>query len=163
MREVVQRRWLDRRAGWIFGPDVFRLEQTRTTNARICHVTHVWHVLTNNDYQAQSTCHMSLTVGRSQCLNHDWLDHAHSFASKMMSHQTLYNLANYLGALAMITVVAYHFVAVNARYLAKNGASSWIHRGFYKWLRIACVQYVADVRFSLCLSAKTCVFKLPLH
>ncbi|KAI6145284.1 hypothetical protein BKA82DRAFT_2356296 [Pisolithus tinctorius] len=33
----------------------------------------------------------------------------------MISHQTLYNLANSLGALAMITVVAYHFVAVNAR------------------------------------------------
>jgi hypothetical protein len=39
----------------------------------------------------------------------------------MITHQTLYNLANYLGALAMVTVVAYHFVAVNARYLAKNG------------------------------------------
>ncbi|KAH7882940.1 hypothetical protein F5I97DRAFT_1930555 [Phlebopus sp. FC_14] len=41
--------------------------------------------------------------------------------SQTKRHQTLYNLANYLGALAMITVVAYHFVAVNARYLAKNG------------------------------------------
>ncbi|KAI6124082.1 hypothetical protein EV401DRAFT_1943688, partial [Pisolithus croceorrhizus] len=39
----------------------------------------------------------------------------------MISHQTLYNLANYLGALAMITVVAYHFVAVNARYISANG------------------------------------------
>ncbi|KAF8415066.1 hypothetical protein L210DRAFT_558831 [Boletus edulis BED1] len=36
------------------------------------------------------------------------------------SHQTLYNLANYLGALAMITVVAYHFVAVNARHVAQT-------------------------------------------
>ncbi|EGO01035.1 hypothetical protein SERLA73DRAFT_179074 [Serpula lacrymans var. lacrymans S7.3] len=43
-----------------------------------------------------------------------------------MSHQTLYNLANYLGALAMVTVVAYHFVAVNARHLAGNGsAQQW--------------------------------------
>ena len=33
----------------------------------------------------------------------------------------LYNLANYLGALAMITVVAYHFVTVNARYVSQNG------------------------------------------
>lgn len=40
----------------------------------------------------------------------------------MITHDTLYSLANSLGALAMITVVAYHFVAVNAKYLAKNGA-----------------------------------------
>ncbi len=38
----------------------------------------------------------------------------------MITHQTLYNLANSLGILAMLTVVGYHFVAVNARYLAKN-------------------------------------------
>ncbi|KAF9224767.1 hypothetical protein BS17DRAFT_48487, partial [Gyrodon lividus] len=45
----------------------------------------------------------------------------HSFIREMISNQTLHNLANYLGILAMITVVAYHFVAVNARYIAKNG------------------------------------------
>ena len=39
----------------------------------------------------------------------------------MITHDTLYSLANSLGALAMITVVAYHFVSVNAKYLAKNG------------------------------------------
>lgn len=38
----------------------------------------------------------------------------------MMSHDTLYTLANSLGVLAMFTVVGYHFVAVNARYLAKD-------------------------------------------
>lgn len=38
-----------------------------------------------------------------------------------MSHDTLYQLANSLGVLAMLTVVGYHFIAVNARYLAKNG------------------------------------------
>lgn len=38
----------------------------------------------------------------------------------MISNATLYNLANGLGALAMLTVVAYHFVAVNARYLSKD-------------------------------------------
>lgn len=38
----------------------------------------------------------------------------------MISHGTLYNLANGLGALAMLTVVAYHFVAVNARYITKE-------------------------------------------
>ena len=37
----------------------------------------------------------------------------------MISHQTLYSLANSLGVLAMLTVVGYHFVAVNARYLEK--------------------------------------------
>lgn len=37
----------------------------------------------------------------------------------MISHNTLYNLANSLGVLAMLTVVAYHFVAVNAKHLAK--------------------------------------------
>jgi len=38
----------------------------------------------------------------------------------MISHNTLYNLANSLGLLAMVTVVGYHFVAVNARYLEKS-------------------------------------------
>lgn len=37
-----------------------------------------------------------------------------------MSHNTLYGLANSLGVFAMLTVVAYHFVSVNARYLAKE-------------------------------------------
>ncbi|KAJ6457168.1 hypothetical protein C8R47DRAFT_173078 [Mycena vitilis] len=31
----------------------------------------------------------------------------------MISHATLYSLANSLGVLAMVTVVGYHFVAVN--------------------------------------------------
>ena len=35
----------------------------------------------------------------------------------MISHLTLYYLANILGMLAMITVVGYHAVVVNARYL----------------------------------------------
>ena len=39
----------------------------------------------------------------------------------MITHSTLYNLANSLGALAMLTVVLYHFVAVNSRTLAKTG------------------------------------------
>ena len=39
----------------------------------------------------------------------------------MITHQTLYNLADYLGTLAMITVVAYHFVTVNARHISQNG------------------------------------------
>lgn len=46
-----------------------------------------------------------------------------SFTRKMISNQTLYNLANYLGALAMITVVAYHFVAVNVRHISGNPQS----------------------------------------
>lgn len=41
----------------------------------------------------------------------------------MISNDTLYNLANGLGALAMLTVVAYHFVAVNARYLEQDHAN----------------------------------------
>ncbi|KAI0705518.1 hypothetical protein C8Q76DRAFT_751252 [Earliella scabrosa] len=41
----------------------------------------------------------------------------------MISHMTLYNLANSLGALAMLTVVLYHFVAVNARQLGKSGSA----------------------------------------
>ncbi|RDB23777.1 hypothetical protein Hypma_009428 [Hypsizygus marmoreus] len=36
----------------------------------------------------------------------------------MISHNTLYSLANTLGILAMVTAVGYHFVAVNERYLA---------------------------------------------
>lgn len=42
----------------------------------------------------------------------------------MISHNTLYTLANSLGALAMLTIVLYHFVAVNSRTLAKNSAIS---------------------------------------
>lgn len=38
----------------------------------------------------------------------------------MMSHATLYSLANSLGTLAMFTVVAYHFVSVNAKHIEKN-------------------------------------------
>ena len=38
----------------------------------------------------------------------------------MISHTTLYNLANSLGMLALLTVVLYHFVAVNARHIAEE-------------------------------------------
>lgn len=38
----------------------------------------------------------------------------------MISHETLYTLTNYLGVAAMITVVGYHFLAVNARYLSTD-------------------------------------------
>lgn len=38
----------------------------------------------------------------------------------MISHQTLFALANSLGILAMITIVAYHVVAVNARHLGRS-------------------------------------------
>jgi hypothetical protein len=38
----------------------------------------------------------------------------------MISHATLYSLANSLGVLAMVTVVGYHFVAINAKYLSKE-------------------------------------------
>jgi hypothetical protein len=40
----------------------------------------------------------------------------------MITHATLYTLANALGTMAMVTVVAYHFVAVNARYLTAKSA-----------------------------------------
>ena len=36
----------------------------------------------------------------------------------MITHDTLYKLASTLGALAVLTAVAYHFVVVNARHLA---------------------------------------------
>lgn len=35
----------------------------------------------------------------------------------MITHATLYALANTLGSLAMVVVVAYHFLAVNAKYV----------------------------------------------
>lgn len=37
--------------------------------------------------------------------------------SPMISHDTLYTLANSLGVLAMVTAVGYHIVAVNERHL----------------------------------------------
>ncbi|KAI0267330.1 hypothetical protein BC834DRAFT_74148 [Gloeopeniophorella convolvens] len=40
----------------------------------------------------------------------------------MISHDTLYSLANTLGALSMLTIVAYHFIAVNAKYVTRGAA-----------------------------------------
>ena len=42
----------------------------------------------------------------------------------MISHNTLYNLANGLGILAMLTVIAYHFVAVNAKHLGQGNGQA---------------------------------------
>ena len=44
------------------------------------------------------------------------------YSITMISNNTLYNLTNTLGALAMLTVVVYHFVAINSRYLSKEAA-----------------------------------------
>jgi hypothetical protein len=38
----------------------------------------------------------------------------------MITHDTLYSLANTLGVLAMFTVVIYHFVAVNTKYVTRT-------------------------------------------
>ncbi|KAG2007069.1 hypothetical protein CC2G_014794 [Coprinopsis cinerea AmutBmut pab1-1] len=38
----------------------------------------------------------------------------------MISANTLYSLANTLGVLSMVTVVGYHFVAVNQKLLTKD-------------------------------------------
>lgn len=79
-------------------PDAERAKQTKTLLA----VDHdVWSV-------PSSVCDAS------------WYHIAYRFADgqvKMITHNTLYNLANSLGMLAMFTVVLYHFVAVNARHL----------------------------------------------
>lgn len=40
----------------------------------------------------------------------------------MISAQTLYLLANILGILAMMTVIGYHAVVVNSRYLPQQNA-----------------------------------------
>lgn len=40
----------------------------------------------------------------------------------MITHDTLYSLANTLGVLAMFTVVIYHFVAVNSKYVTGGAA-----------------------------------------
>jgi hypothetical protein len=42
----------------------------------------------------------------------------------MITHDTLYTLANSLGALAMCTVVVYHFVAVNAKYVTRSSPTA---------------------------------------
>lgn len=42
----------------------------------------------------------------------------------MITHDTLYTLANSLGALAMITIVAYHFVAVNSQLLTEDNSGA---------------------------------------
>ncbi|KAF5309108.1 hypothetical protein D9611_008543 [Ephemerocybe angulata] len=39
---------------------------------------------------------------------------------KMMSHNTLYSLANALGILSMITAVSYHIISVNAETMSKD-------------------------------------------
>lgn len=38
----------------------------------------------------------------------------------MITHNTLFALANLLGTLAMVTVVAYHIIAVNAKVLSQD-------------------------------------------
>ncbi len=38
----------------------------------------------------------------------------------MISHQTLYTIANTLGMFAMLTVVGYHIIAVNTRYVEQK-------------------------------------------
>jgi hypothetical protein len=48
--------------------------------------------------------------------------HDRTCETSMITHATLYTLANALGTMAMVTVVAYHFVAVNARYLTAKSA-----------------------------------------
>ncbi|KAF8497475.1 hypothetical protein F5888DRAFT_1698320 [Russula emetica] len=47
----------------------------------------------------------------------------YSFAVTMITHDTLYSLANTLGALAMCTVVVYHFIAVNAKYVTRSSTA----------------------------------------
>ena len=42
----------------------------------------------------------------------------------MITHDTLYSLANTLGALAMCTVVLYHFIAVNAKYVTRGSVAA---------------------------------------
>jgi len=41
----------------------------------------------------------------------------------MITHDALYSLANTLGVLAMVTVVMYHFIAVNAKYVTRGAAA----------------------------------------
>lgn len=43
--------------------------------------------------------------------------------SAMISHETLYSLANSLGGLAVLAVVAYHVVAVNEKHLSREAAN----------------------------------------
>ena len=38
---------------------------------------------------------------------------------RMITNDQLYFIANALGSLAMVTVVAYHFIAVNAPYVTQ--------------------------------------------
>lgn len=44
----------------------------------------------------------------------------------MISHETLYTLANVLGSLAILLTVTYHFVAVNAKTLSKGAGNAGI-------------------------------------
>ena len=44
----------------------------------------------------------------------------------MISHETLYNLANVLGSLAILLTVLYHFVAVNAKSLSRGPGNAGV-------------------------------------
>jgi len=44
----------------------------------------------------------------------------------MIGNDTLYNLANGLGSLAMLSVVAYHFLDVNAKALSTGSGNSGV-------------------------------------
>jgi len=42
----------------------------------------------------------------------------------MITHDTLYSLANTLGSLAMCTIVVYHFIAVNSKYVTRGSTTA---------------------------------------
>jgi hypothetical protein len=46
----------------------------------------------------------------------------------MISHDTLYTLANSLGVLAMVTAVGYHVIAVNERHLGGKVAETVVKK-----------------------------------
>jgi len=64
----------------------------------------------------------------------------------MITHQTLYTLANSLGILAMFVVVGYHILAVNARYLEENASRISSKGGSAMWVSVVCLSNHVSLR-----------------
>ena len=47
----------------------------------------------------------------------------------MITHETLYNLANVLGSVAVLLAISYHFVAVNAKSLSAGEGATGVTSG----------------------------------
>lgn len=90
---------------------------------RVIHVTQTWHKCWMSRGLSSTRSELTIVFDRKYV----YLTGQYLFwylkLLRMITHDQLYSLANTLGALAMLTVVAYHFITVNAPHLSKPVAN----------------------------------------